>query len=253
MALAYVSPVRLNSGERLSGFNDASFPGKEYEIPAWRGGEGDHVFVLVHGYGGTQSYWNPLAAELVKFGEVVVLATMGQTVSPAKQVGFGDGESEEILAVARVLKGGGKFVHLVGVSMGGAASWMAAGKEPALISSVTTESAYARLDWGGEDFLSVSIPGGAKIFRPIVLMAQRRSGVKSAEVRPVDYAAKWKGPSLILHSRDDGMFGARHPEALAEATGNEILWYEKLKHTEICRDRAPEVAKRIWQMVNHVE
>jgi pimeloyl-ACP methyl ester carboxylesterase len=253
MAVAYVSPVRLRPGERLPGISEVVFPGGEYDIPAWRGGTGDNVFVLVHGYGGNQGYWNPMVERLLQYGEVVVLATMGQTVSPAKQVGFGEGEAGEVLAVARALKAEGKRVHLVGVSMGGAASWIAAGSEPDLISSVTTESAFARLDWAGDDFLSVSIPAGAKVFRPIILIAQKKKGVVSADVRPADYAAKWSGPSLIFHSRDDGMFGERHPEALAAATGRGIEWYEGLKHTEICRDMAPEVSEKIWHMVNNVE
>lgn len=253
MASAYVSPIRLRAGSPIDGFREVTFAGDGYEIPAWQGGSEIDVFVLVHGYGGTQSFWNPLAEQLLKYGEVVILATMGQTVSPARQVGFGEGEAGEVLAVARVLKSAGKRVHLVGVSMGGAASWMAAGTDPELISSVTTESAFARLDWAGDDFLSVSIPGGARIFRPIVLMAQKKKGVVSSEVRPMEYAKKWTGPSLIFHSRDDGMFGPRHPEALSEATGRPIEWYDGLKHTEICRDRAPEVAEKIWRMVQDVE
>ncbi|MFM9874174.1 MAG: alpha/beta fold hydrolase [Fimbriimonadaceae bacterium] len=253
MALAYVSPVRLKPGERLPGFVEVGFLGNGYVIPAWRGGSGEDVFVLVHGFGGTQGYWNPLAAELVSQGEVVILATMGQTVSPIKQVGFGEGESGEVLVVVRALKAEGKRVHLVGVSMGGAASWIAAGLAPELISTVTTEAAFARLDWAGDDFLSVSIPGGARVFRPIVLIAQKRRGVVSSEVRPAESASRWQGPSLIFHSRDDGMFGARHPEAISGATGGGIRWYEGLKHSEIFQDRAPEVAEMIRGMVSNVE
>lgn len=253
MAMAYVSPVRLKPGERLLGFSETSFEGVGYKIPAWRGGSGDDVFLLTHGYGGNQGYWNPLARELVQFGEVVVIATMGQTVSPVKQVGFGVGEAEEILCVARSLVKEGKRVHVVGVSMGGAASWIAAGTAPDVFSSVTTEAAFARLDWASDDFLSVSIPGGAKLFRPIVLIAQRRKGLEPAEVLPAEFATRWVGPSLIFHSHDDGMFGARHPEALAKATGKEIQWFENLKHTEIFRDRAPEVSRVIKEMMQNVE
>lgn len=252
-AYGYVSPVRLKAGERLTGFHDVGFENGDYKIPAWRGGAGEDVFVLVHGYGGTQGYWNPLAAELVKQGEVVVLATMGQTVSPAKEVGFGKGEAQEIIRVAEALVSEGKRVHLVGVSQGGAASWLAAGERPELFKSVTTEAAFARLDWASEEFLGVSVPKGAVVFRPIVLMAERKKGLRGHEVRPADLARKWKGPSLIFQSRDDGMFTPRHGESFAEATGGEVLWYSGLKHAEIFSERAEEVAGLIKEMVRDVE
>lgn len=245
MAKGYVSPVRLNAGERLAGVREVAFETDGYEIPAWRGGAGDDVFLLVHGYGGRQSYWNELATELMPHGEVVAIATMGQTVSPVGEVGFGKGEAGEVLAVARALRAEGKRVHVVGVSMGGAAAWLAAGEEPGLFSSVTTEAAFARLDWGSDDFLSVSVPGGARFFRPIVLLAERKKGVIGAEIRPMDAAKKYEGPALILHSRGDGMFGARHAEALAKAAGVEVTWFEGWKHAEIFQNEAKKVAQLI--------
>ncbi len=248
MAKGYVSPVRLSAGERLPGVREVAFETDGYEIPAWRGGEGDDVFLLVHGYGGRQSYWNELATELMPHGEVVVIATMGQTVSPVGEVGFGDGEAGEIITVAKALREEGKRVHVVGVSMGGAAAWLAAGREPELFTSVTTEAAFARLDWGSDDFLSVSVPGGARLFRPIVLLAERKKGVNGAEIRPADAAKKFGGPALILHSRGDGMFGARHAEALAEAAGVEVTWFEGWKHAEIFQNEAERVAVMIREV-----
>ncbi|ARU39867.1 hypothetical protein CCB80_01440 [Armatimonadetes bacterium Uphvl-Ar1] len=248
MAKGYVSPVRLNAGERLAGVREVAFETDGYEIPAWRGGEGDDVFLLVHGYGGRQGYWNELATELMPHGEVVAIATMGQTVSPVGEVGFGAGEAGEVLAVARALRAEGKRVHVVGVSMGGAAAWLAAGEEPELFSSVTTEAAFARLDWGSDDFLSVSVPGGARFFRPIVLLAEKKKGVNGAEIRPVDAAKKYEGPALILHSRGDGMFGERHAEALANAAGVEITWFEGWKHAEIFQNEARKVGEMIREV-----
>lgn len=253
MAQSYVSPIRLGAGERPNDFRDVRFDTGVYEIPAWRGGKGDDVFLLVHGYGGNQGYWNPLSRELSQHGEVVVLATMGQTISPAKEVGFGLGESEEILIVAEQLVSEGKRVHLVGVSQGGAASWIAAGSQPELFKSVTTEAAFARLDWASEEFLSVSMPRGHQVFRPIILIAERRKGIKGSEVRPVDFAKNWRGPCLIFQSKDDGMFTARHGESFADAVGGEVSWYSGLKHAEIFSERPFEAANAIMEMVRDVE
>ncbi|MBL8067453.1 MAG: alpha/beta fold hydrolase [Armatimonadetes bacterium] len=248
MARAYVSPVRLSPGPVPSYMREVLFAGDGYSIPAWRGGSGQDVYLCVHGYGGCQSSWNALSTELVPWAEVVAIATMGQTRSPAKGVGFGEGEAIEVIAVAEALAAEGKRIHLAGVSMGGAACWIAAGSRPDLFASVTTEAAFARLDWASEEFLSVSVPFGATIFRPIILMAERSKGIRGHEVRPADAAASWKGPCLILQSRDDGMFSPRHAEALSQATSQPVWWFEGLKHGEIFLERAPEVARTMLEV-----
>lgn len=250
MARAYVRPIRLDPGERLPDMHEVFFDAGDYQIPAWRGGHGSDVFLCVHGYGGTPAGWNNLARELLPFAEVVSLATKGQTISPEGEVGFGLGEAQEVLAVARILMAEGKRIHLVGVSMGGAACWIAAGTEPALFASVTTEAAFSRLDWATDEFLSVSIPHGSKLFGLIVVFAERQVGIKGIDVRPFEYAAKWNGPCTILQSQDDGMFSARHAEEIAKAVKQPVRWFKGLKHAEIIQERAGEVALLIREIGN---
>lgn len=242
MARGYVSPIRLGVGELPSGFVRQDFVDGEGTVPAWRGGEGSTVFLCVHGYGGRPGSWTPLARVLESYGEVVMIATMGQTVSFVREVGFGLGESYEVERVASALVAEGKRVVGIGVSMGGAAVWLAAGRRPDLFAGVVTEASFARLDWATRDFLGVSIPAGADLFHLIVWFAERRKKVRGSEILPVEGARSFGGRGAIVHSRTDAMFGARHPEAMAEALGVEVCWFEGSKHADVSIDRPREFA-----------
>jgi len=252
MAQGYVSPIRLKSGDIFEGFTEQNIPFENYKIPTWVGGNQtrDH-FILVHGYGGTRGYWRDIAPLLAGRGEVYILSTMGQSESPVKQVGFGKGESTEIIAVAESIraKDADARIHLLGVSMGGAAVWLAAGDRPDLISSVTTEASFAQLDWGSDDFLSVSIPGGSTIFRPIIWIAEGKTGIKGSTVSPAKAAANFKGPSIIMQSHGDKMFGSRHCETIAKAANSQVTWFEGYKHAEIFQDEAEQVDEMIGDMI----
>ncbi len=255
MAGMYLSPVRYRSGLPLPNFQADSIPADGYAIPAWRGGSGREKFILVHGYGGNREYWSELAPRLAARGEVIVLATRGQDESPARTVGFGLGESEEIDAAAKMLKESNQHcrIHLVGVSQGGAACWIAAGRSPGRYASVTTEAAFARLDWAIDGFFSVRVKGVRTLFEPVIGLAELRSGTKRNAIRPFEYAEKFDGPSLILMSRDDEMFTERHADLLARATGGEPVWYEGMSHAEIFVREAEDVDRRIGLMIEKLK
>ncbi|MBX3113150.1 MAG: alpha/beta fold hydrolase [Fimbriimonadaceae bacterium] len=253
MAQGYVSPIRLKSGDIFDGFTEQNIAYKNYQIPTWVGGsQTNDYFILVHGYGGTRGYWRDIAPLLAGRGTVYIPSTMGQSESPAKQVGFGKGESSEIIAIAEAIraKDSSARIHLLGVSMGGAATWLAAGDRPDLISSVTSEASFAQLDWGSDDFLSVNVPGGARLFRPIIWIAERKVGIKGSEVSPAQAAAKFKGPSIIMQSHGDIMFGARHCDSIAQATNSRVTWFEGYKHAEIFQDEAERVDEMIGDMIS---
>lgn len=206
-------------------------------IPVWRTEEmRDCIFLLIHGYGGSPDAWTELAHRLEEEGfGVVVPAMRGQTVSGTRKVGFGVGEADELIALAEWVqkeKPEAKMIP-VGVSMGGAACWIAASQRPELFDAVVTEGAFARLDWATDEFLSVVTRLGPRLLRPMMWMAEGLSGIRRATVRVDQAAAAWKGKSaLIIHGRDDVLFGSRHPEALAEATESEIWWVEGANHAE---------------------
>jgi pimeloyl-ACP methyl ester carboxylesterase len=256
----YIRPVRLPEGPRPAFLQDAQIPTGKYAVPAWVSPNllanppkmsQRPVVILVHGMGGSRSDWVELADALMPRAEVIVIATRGQTVSPVEKVGFGGKESEEVIAAAEWAKArtGGPVIP-VGTSMGGAASWLASEKRPDLFAAVVTEGAFARLDWASDDFLAVKIPFGAAVFHPVNLMARQMSGIDPDEIRPERAARAWRGrPALIVHGEADVMFGARHAEALRDASGAPIWWVPGAGHAEVSRKAAPEFADRILQLV----
>jgi pimeloyl-ACP methyl ester carboxylesterase len=259
-AKAYLNPVRLPEGPRPAFLADGNIPATGYEIPAWVSprltvSDGPRlkrpVVILTHGFGGSRSDWVELAEQLAPSADVIVLATHGQTVSPVKGVGFGTKESDEVIAAAEwaKTKSDGPVIA-VGTSMGGAASWLASEKRPELFDAIVTEAAFARLDWASDDFLSVGIKPGAFLFRPVNAMARQMSGIDPNEVRPIRAARAWRGrPALIVHGAEDVMFGARHAEALRDASGAPLWWVPGAGHSEVSRMAAPEFASRILQLV----
>ncbi|MDI9634631.1 alpha/beta fold hydrolase [Geitlerinema splendidum] len=150
MARNYISPIRFATTDRPPFLAEATIANGKYDIPVWqtRGLSSDNpkqdVFIMVHGYGGDRSVWNNLAAQFEHSAEIVIPATMGQTESPAPRVGFGLGESDEILTIATWVKSKNPAsrIHLVGVSMGGSACWIAAGKHPELFESVISGGGF---------------------------------------------------------------------------------------------------------------
>lgn len=259
-AKSYLNPIRLPEDPRPSFLIDAKIPAEGYEIPGWvspqllhrDGARGKRpVIILIHGLGGKRSDWVDLAEQLMPSADVIVLATRGQTVSPVDGVGFGTKESEEVIAAAEwaKTKSSGPVVA-VGTSMGGAASWLASEKRPDLFAAIVTEAAFARLDWASDDFLSMGVPAGAFLFRPINIMARQMSGIDPSVVRPVRAARAWRGrPALIVHGENDMMFGARHAEALGDASGAPIWWVPGAGHSEVPQLDAPGFASRILNLV----
>lgn len=256
----YIQPVRLPEGPRPEFLQEAQIPNGRYSIPAWVSPEllanppkksRRPVVILVHGMGGSRCDWVDLARALTPSARVIILATRGQTVSPVEKVGFGGKEAEEVIAAAEwaKAKAGGPVVP-VGTSMGGAASWLASEKRPDLFAAIVTEGAFARLDWASDDFLAVKIPFGAAVFHPVNIMARQMSGIDPDEIRPERAARAWRGrPALIVHGEEDVMFGARHAEALRDASGAPIWWVPGAGHAEVSRMAAREFAARILELV----
>lgn len=254
LAYKYVYPVRFEEGDLPHWATETTIPGSNYDIPVWLGEErGAPVYILVHGYGGSRGDWTTLGELLAKNGTVIVPATTGQTVSPGKAVGFAVAEAEEIIACARWAKqeyGKDTPVVVVGISMGGAASWLAAANEPDLFSAVVSEGAFSQLDTATDDFLSSRIRGGSNVFRPVKTFGHWISKCDPKTVRPIDAAKKWAGrPALVIHGGNDELFPPVHAEALSQAAGCELWIVKGARHAGVSQIAADEMAERIVNLV----
>jgi pimeloyl-ACP methyl ester carboxylesterase len=191
------------------------------------------VFVLVHGYGGSQAGWSEVASLLHTRGFGVVIPAMpGHGSRSKEQSGFAVKESEIVVDTVEWVHervGGEPKVVLVGISMGGAACWLATEKNTA-IEAVVSEGSFARLGPATKQWMNRRAKGAHIALYPVTLMARRMSGVDPATVNPVESAAKWGGKSLVIHGEHDALFSTDDARELAEASGGDLWIVEGAGH-----------------------
>jgi pimeloyl-ACP methyl ester carboxylesterase len=200
------------------------------------------TYVMVHGYGGSQSHWSNVAIDLAKKGHGVVIPTMpGHNDTRDRATGFGRKEAKRLKELVDLLRAApgprDRKIVLVGVSMGGSASWLAV-EEGAKVDGVVTEGAFSRFDTAMDGWFDNVIPGGHVILRPVVWIASSRSGIDPASVVPLRGAEVWHGkPSLVIQGDEDRLIPMPHAEVLSKAAGCE-LWIVKGARHAYCSDVA---------------
>jgi pimeloyl-ACP methyl ester carboxylesterase len=225
LATNYLHPLR-HIGTRPQELAEASIPTRYGDTPAWYTPSLDGsksskpVFVFAHGYGGARGSWTEQMLALQHRGfDSVALAMPGQDASPVNQVGFGLLEADVIVdAVAWMRKTHpGRKVIVVGLSMGGAATWLATKEDPS-IDGIVSDCAFAKFDESMNAFFNRKVPGGSTLFAPVVWMAKRLSGVEPSSIKPVEAAKLWRGkPALVIQGTDDDLVVPSHAARLAEA------------------------------------
>ena len=212
-------------------------PTKDGPDPAWIAPGFEHarvVFVLAHGYGGGRQTWSEMMKEFeVKGWGAVAPCMPGQDASPAPEVGFGKLEAVTIVeTVAWVRKTNPRAkVILMGMSLGGSACWMASELDPS-VDAVISDSAFARFDEAMNTFFDRRLPGGRFIFQPVIWMARRMSGLDPYSIVPMDSAAKWKKPALVIQGLADDLVLMTHGDRLAKAAHAELWQVHGAGHVE---------------------
>jgi len=207
------------------------------------------VFIFAHGYGGDRSGWTDLMSALEKQGyESIAPAMPGQDASPESTVGFGPKEAKVLVntvAWVRQHALNKPKIVLVGVSMGGAAAWLASEMDPS-VDGVITEGAYARFDEAMKGWFEGRAPGSSVYLRPVVWFASWMSGGKPSDIRPVEAAAKWKGrPALVIHGDADTLMPLSFAQQLSSAAGCELWRVRRATHAHCVDVAGPEYVKRL--------
>lgn len=220
LAQMYLHPPRI---EEVTGEHDR--PITIGKTPAWAIDANDPkaVFVFVHGYGGSRQTWEELAFKLSQRGYTSIIPSMpAHGENPDPDVGFGLKESKiaaECAAYAREHHPGLPVIG-VGISLGGAAVWLASEN----FDAVATEGTFPTMNQATDAFLDSALPWGHITFRPVKWIAEWRSGIPSNGIRPIDRIKKWKDkPVLVMHGTDDRLFPIELGEEIAKALGTD-LW-----------------------------
>jgi pimeloyl-ACP methyl ester carboxylesterase len=178
---------------------------------------------MAHGYGGSRASWRGAADALKRAGYEVVDPSMpGQDASPDPSVGFGFKEAEVVVdsvnwARSQYPSKAPPKIILLGVSMGGAASWLASALIPDEVDAVITEGAYARFDKTMDRWMSQYLPFGNIILHPVVVFASRIGHVDPSSIVPVEAAAKWHKPALVIQAGNDGLILPENATQLSQA------------------------------------
>lgn len=236
LASRYVRPGTQNGGPPPEGFALA------VGFNSWVSDtlqSGKPVFVLVHGYGGTQYGWRDVAGALRDKGYgVVIPALPGHDNRTEETSGFAIKESQILVDGAKWIReksGDQTKIVLVGISMGGAACWIASEKDPS-IHAVASEGSFARLEPATKSWFNRKAPGASTYLAPVIWIAKKLSGVDPGDVNPVEAAAKWRGkPSLVIHGDLDELFPLANGKELAEAAGTELWTVKGATHAH-CSD-----------------
>lgn len=260
LAWAYLHPARI-AYTRPDGVASVELPDG---TPVWvtpglanYEREAQTLFVLVHGYQGCRATWNEVIAPLAAEGyAVAVPALPNHDANLNRQCGFGVKESHVVLHLvdwARARFHAPPNVILVGVSMGGAAVWLASEKDDT-VSAVITEGCFASLDETIKRWFNHFFPGGHFFLAPVVLFARIISRINPKTVRPVDAAAKWKGrPALVIHGEEDTLMPESNARRLAGAARCDLWIVPEASHAQCKVIEPEEYALRLIALARRVE
>lgn len=256
MARAYVSPPR-QIDTAPSGVTIIETPGPGYPLSVWSNGVPlepgtDACVILVHGYGGSAAAWTPMQSRLASAGVPSFAPEMrAHGRSRAERVSFGPGEAEEVLSVVRWVREQSPKcrVVLAGISMGGAACWLAAAQAPESVHAIMSEGAFARLAPATDRFLDRVVPGGSVLLAPVKWLGRRWTGVDPATVNPVEAAASWRGrPACVAHGGRDRLIPFADAEALAKAAQCELWAVPSARHAHVLDADPDAYARRILEL-----
>lgn len=258
MADKFLSPTRW-SIVRPAGIIDLTVPTQFGPSPSWatpNWHEARVVFVMAHGYGGSRADWETLMPALARRGYgAVALSMNGQDESPDKTVGFGPKEARTIIDCVnwiRTERGDRPRIILFGISMGGAACWLASELDPS-VDAIVTEGAFANFLKAREDWLNRA-PGGSIYLAPAVWLAESRAGLNPGSIMPVEAARKWRGrPALLVQAENDRTVPRHHAIELQEASGAPLWIVPGAKHAHCSTVDLDGYLKRLDEVVAEVE
>ena len=241
LAFAFTHPWRDGNMMTPNWIKEVLIPSAKGPVPSWASprlaaGKGNGtVFVLIYGFGGNREYWSDAMQELPKRGfECVAPSMPGQDASPDDTVGFGPKEAKMVLDTVKWVRAQYKKppkIILYGVSMGGAAVWLASEKDPT-VDAVVSEGAYGRFDEAMVNWLNNKMPGSSIYLKPMIWMASAQANIDPSAIRPEDSAAKWHKPALIVQGAEDKLIPREHAERLAAAAHCPLWIVPSAAHAE---------------------
>lgn len=174
--------------------------------------------LICHGRSRSKNWMLPLIAAVARTNPVLAIDFPSHGEHRYGLTTIGLRESDTVTAGAEWLRrrGHGSIV-VYGVSMGGAASVIATGRDaPPAVVGLVTDGAFDELT-SVIDNITRRLPVPAYLHRAAYWIAKRVVGSEPADVRPVAYAPSIRVPALFLHGDRDRLVPPACAEALAAA------------------------------------
>ena len=259
LAHVYLHPSRGKSMMTPIWIKEVMIPSAKGPVPSWASprlaaGKGEPiVFVMAHGYGGDRETWTDPMLELPKRGFECVAASMpGQDASPDSTVGFGVKEATMVLDTVKWVRAQYKKppkIILYGLSMGGAAVWLASEQDPT-VDAVVSEGAYSRFDEAMYNWLDRKLPYSSITLRPMIWMAAAEAHLNPAKILPLTAAAKWKKPALVVQGDKDILIPMHQAHELAEAANCPLWVVHNAAHAECYSVEKDEFLTRLTDLAH---
>jgi len=263
LAYAYVHP-RTPVQATPTGFADAILNLKSGPVPAWVT-EGlasscpmsGMVLILVHGYRGDRSSWKEAATDLKQQPvELVIPALPGHDANPDPKCGFTFKERRivaEMAAWVRSRYESPPRIVLMGISMGGAACWLASEIDPT-VDAVITEGALVHLPETTDRWLDRVVPGGRFLLAPVKWIAEKMAGVECRNVDVLAAAKSWKGrPALVIQGEMDRLIPMADALVLAEAAGCELWVVPEARHAHCYRQARRAYLGKVLETLSRIQ
>lgn len=262
LAHSYLHPRRDTSMVRPISIKEVSIPSAKGPVPTWvttRLAEGKGkpvVFVMAYGLGGNRGYWTDAMLQLSKRGYECVAPSMpGQDASPDDSVGFGIKEAAMVVDAVKWARSQYKKppkVILWGLSMGGAAVWLASEKDPT-VDAVVSEGAYSQFDEAMNNWLNRKLPGSSFYLRPMIWLASWEAGIDPAKIIPRNSAAKWTKPGLVVQGAEDKLIPIHQAEDLSAAARCPLWLVPGAAHAECFPVAEKEFLDRLTALARKVQ
>lgn len=215
------------------------------------------VLIMVHGYRGDRSSWKEAAADLRQHDvELVIPAMPGHGAHPDKKCGFAVKECRLVVDTVQWVRkqyNDRPRIVLMGISMGGAACWLASEADPT-IDAVITEGALLHIGETTDRWLDKTMPLGRHILKPIKSIAERIAKVKSDEIDVLSASAKWQGrPALVIQGAHDKLIPMKDAEQLADAVGCELWVVPEARHAHCYRQARRTYMGKVLDIVNRIK
>lgn len=220
-------------------------------VPAWSFGDepgtSKPVVVLVHGWEGRGSQMSAFVPALVRAGHRVVLFDApGHGDAPTTRASMVE-HARALVSVARhVTDGSGRISAVVGHSVGGAAALLATrfGLRAERLVLIAPPVSPARFAEDFVKYLGLSDDVQARLFRRI----GERYDLAFADIEVLRDAARFEGPLLVIHDRDDREIPVATGVAIAKAAcAGRLFETRGLGHRRVLR--TPEVVDEAVRFV----